>query len=84
MRFVRGKPGSVARRLMLIGLLILAAVFTRYDGWVLGAAVWCVLTWELSRKTRCVAAGGSVVCGLYAADRCWAGELACLQPALLS
>jgi hypothetical protein len=42
------KAGPVARRLLLIGLLILAAVFTRYDGWVLGAAVWCTLTWQLS------------------------------------
>lgn len=40
----------VARRLIFIALLILAAVFTRYDGWILGAAVWCVLTWQLSRK----------------------------------
>jgi hypothetical protein len=38
----------VARRLILIALFILAAVFTRYDGWVLGAVVWCLLTWELS------------------------------------
>jgi Dolichyl-phosphate-mannose-protein mannosyltransferase len=43
------KIGRVGRRLLLIGLLILAAVFTRYDGWVLGAAVWCILTWQLSR-----------------------------------
>jgi hypothetical protein len=32
-----------------LGLLIFAAVFTRYDGWVLGAAVWCVVTWQLWR-----------------------------------
>lgn len=40
----------VARRLIFIALLILAAVFTRYDGWVLGAVVWCVLTWQLARR----------------------------------
>jgi len=45
-----GKPKPVARRLLLIGLFIVAAVFTRYDGWVLGAAVWCTLTWQLSRN----------------------------------
>jgi hypothetical protein len=39
----------VARRLVGLGLLIFAAVFTRYDGWVLGAAVWCVLAWQLGR-----------------------------------
>ena len=37
-------------RLIGLGLLIFAAVFTRYDGWVLGAAVWCVLTWQLWRS----------------------------------
>ena len=40
----------VRRRLIFIALLIIAAVFTRYDGWVLGAAVWCVLTWQLWRR----------------------------------
>jgi len=39
----------VVRRLIALGLLIFAAVFTRYDGWGLGAAVWCVLTWQLWR-----------------------------------
>ena len=41
---------SVARELILLGLFILAAVFTRYDGWILGAAVWCVLTASLARR----------------------------------
>ena len=45
-----GRAGQVALRLVIIGWLIVAAVFTRYDGWVVGAAVWCALTWELSRK----------------------------------
>jgi len=40
----------VRRRLIFVALLIVAAVFTRYDGWVLGAAIWCVLTWQLSRN----------------------------------
>ena len=40
----------VARRLIVIALLSLAAVFTRYDGWILGAIVCCLLTWELSRQ----------------------------------
>jgi hypothetical protein len=40
---------AVARRLVGLGGLIFAAVFTRYDGWVLGAAVWGVVTWQLWR-----------------------------------
>ncbi|HEY4379029.1 MAG TPA: hypothetical protein VGN01_01715 [Acidobacteriaceae bacterium] len=39
----------VARRMVWLGVLIFAAVFTRYDGWVLGAAIWCVVTWQLIR-----------------------------------
>lgn len=37
------------RRMIALGLLILAAVLTRYDGWILGAAVWCVIAWQLAR-----------------------------------
>jgi hypothetical protein len=39
----------VARRLILVSVFILGAVYTRYDGWVLGAAVWCVLTFTLAQ-----------------------------------
>jgi hypothetical protein len=39
----------VARRLILVSVFILAAVYTRYDGWVLGAAMWCVLTFTLAQ-----------------------------------
>ena len=40
----------VSSRLLLLGIFILAAVFTRYDGWILGAAVWCVVTFCLARE----------------------------------
>ena len=43
------EQSRVARRTIWLGLLIFAAVFTRYDGWVLGAAAWCVVTWQLWR-----------------------------------
>jgi hypothetical protein len=39
----------VTRRLIYIALLIVAAVYTRYDGWILGAAVWCIVTGCLAR-----------------------------------
>jgi hypothetical protein len=35
--------------LLALGVLIFAAVFTRYDGWVLGAAAWCVVTSHMWR-----------------------------------
>jgi len=40
----------VARRLIFIALLIVASVYTRYDGWVLGAAAWCIVTWCLAKN----------------------------------
>jgi hypothetical protein len=40
----------VARRLILVSVFILAAVYTRYDGWILGATVWCVVTFTLARS----------------------------------
>lgn len=43
----RANFGVVRSRLLLVGLLIFAATMTRYDGWVLGAAVWCVVAWVL-------------------------------------
>lgn len=40
---------KVTNHLVLLGLLILGAVMTRYDGWILGAAVWFLVTWRLAR-----------------------------------
>ncbi len=40
----------VSRYLILLGIFILASVYTRYDGWILGASVWCILTWQLARN----------------------------------
>ena len=37
----------VTTRMVLLGVLIFAAVMTRYDGWALGALVWCVVAWQL-------------------------------------
>jgi len=45
-----GRIGPVNRKLIALGVLILAAVFTRYDGWIFGAAVWCVVAWNLFRS----------------------------------
>ena len=45
-----GEEKRVVPHLVLLGLLILAAVMTRYDGWILGAVVWCLITFKLSRQ----------------------------------
>jgi hypothetical protein len=36
------------------GLLVLGQVMTRYDGWVIGAVVWCWLAWEFWRSEESV------------------------------
>jgi hypothetical protein len=41
---------KVTNGLVLLGLLVLAAVMTRYDGWILGAAVWLMTTWKLAKR----------------------------------
>jgi len=41
---------AIGRKLILISLVIFAAVFTRYDGWIAGAVVWCVLAWQVARR----------------------------------
>ncbi len=53
---------AVARsRMYLLGLLVVAAVYTRYDGWVLGAVIWCVVTWTLWRHRKVKAWGAFAV-----------------------
>ena len=36
--------------MLILGALILAAVLTRYDGWILGAAVWCIIAWNVFKR----------------------------------
>lgn len=38
---------SAPRLLSSAGLVLVAAIFTRYDGWVLAAAAWCLVTTEV-------------------------------------
>jgi hypothetical protein len=43
---------AIGRKLVIISIVIFAAVMTRYDGWIAGAIVWCVLAWQVFRKDR--------------------------------
>jgi hypothetical protein len=54
-----GEAVTARARMMLAGLLILGQVFTRYDGWIVGAVVWCCFAWawwtsavEVKQKLR--------------------------------
>ena len=42
-----GTARTVTGHMLLLGGLVLAATMTRYDGWILGAAVWCIVAWQL-------------------------------------
>ncbi len=40
---------SLRRRLLALALVLAAAVFTRYDGWVFAALAWCFAVWPAVR-----------------------------------
>jgi hypothetical protein len=42
-----GQAARASSRMVLAGVLVLGQVFTRYDGWVIGAVVWCCLAWAV-------------------------------------
>ena len=42
-------PGRAGRRMLPLALVLAAAVFTRYDGWIFAAATWCVVAWNIFR-----------------------------------
>ncbi len=44
------RPVVAGARMVMLGLLIFCAVMTRYDGWILGAAVWLVVAWSLWKR----------------------------------
>ena len=50
-----GLTGVASARMVLAGVLVMGQVFTRYDGWIVGAAAWLWLAfewWRSSRETR--------------------------------
>jgi hypothetical protein len=45
---LRSNDATTARaRMMLAGLLVLGQVFTRYDGWIVGAIIWACFAWAI-------------------------------------
>ncbi len=45
-----GNARIASIRMLVVAALVFAMVFTRYDGWIAGAAIWCILAsrWFLS------------------------------------
>ncbi len=46
-----GRSRGAAGGMIAAGILVLGQVMTRYDGWVIGAVVWCWIAWELCRSS---------------------------------
>jgi hypothetical protein len=40
------------RSLVAAGLVVMAAVYTRYDGWVFGFLIWLAVAWRMLREKR--------------------------------
>ncbi len=51
-----GRHHTARASLLLAGLLVLGMVFTRYDGWIVGAVVWCCFAWALWKSAADVRA----------------------------
>lgn len=74
-------PPSAARERVLCytlvgaSLVLFAAVFTRYDGWILAALAWCLLAWNTYRSGsfRERSGGTFLLCTaiILAAPLCW-------------
>jgi hypothetical protein len=45
-----GRTRSAGAGMIAAGVLITGQVMTRYDGWIIGAVVWCWIAWELWRS----------------------------------
>lgn len=45
-----GKARGAGAGMVAAGVLVLGQVMTRYDGWIIGAVVWCWIAWELWRS----------------------------------
>jgi hypothetical protein len=49
-RLAAGETAGLGRVLVSAALLLVCAVFTRYDGWVYAAAAWCIASWIVIRR----------------------------------
>ena len=49
---------AVRDRLLLLGLLNFAGVMTRYDGWILAFAIWCIVSFHLFRERKALRGPG--------------------------
>lgn len=71
----RGRQRRACRTLIGAGLVLVAAVYTRYDGWIYASFAWLVVLWGMVRGQRWrEPVGGAFVlftAMLMAAPACW-------------
>ena len=46
-----GNARVAGARMIFAGVLILGQVFTRYDGWIVGAVVWACFAWAIWKSS---------------------------------
>jgi 4-amino-4-deoxy-L-arabinose transferase-like glycosyltransferase len=49
-RSAAGATEGLGRLLLGAAMVLVCAVFTRYDGWIYAAAAWCIATWLVARR----------------------------------
>ena len=52
-RSENGNAEGLGWLLLGAAVLLVCAVFTRYDGWIYAAAAWCMATWIVSAVAGC-------------------------------
>ncbi len=70
------KARTVSARMLVAATLVFAMVFTRYDGWIAGAAIWCILAWHWVRsapatRTQTTAAFATATAIIVAGPLLW-------------
>ena len=69
-----GRAMTARREMLFAGLMVLLMVFTRYDGWIVGAAVWGCFAWVMWRCEGTLRRGLLPVFGVFTV-LCVAGPL---------
>lgn len=68
------RTAAAKGRLVLAGLLVAGMVFTRYDGWIVGAVLWCCFAWTLWKSSKETRDSVKVAFGIFTV-LCVAGPL---------
>jgi hypothetical protein len=68
------RTAAAKGRMVLAGLLVAGMVFTRYDGWIVGAVLWCCFAWTVWKSSKDTRDSVKVAFGIFTV-LCAAGPL---------